>query len=281
MEDPKPILSVENLRVTLGTLFGGKAVPVLEGVSFELPRGKSLALLGRTGSGKSVLLRAMTRFFHGLPIRQVDGSVTFEGQNLLKASQGKLFQIRGTRISHVLQNAHALFNPQLTIRQHFELLLQFNRPAITDRIGHATQFLYRVGIVDPERMLEHRCYPDELDTATRQKIMIASALCGEPDILLADEPVTEFDSSSVALILDLFEKLKKERGMSILTATGRVRRAEQFGDQIAILEGGRIVETAPPKQIFDAGKHLAARAFGEGTLLAGAERQRLISHLYS
>ena len=275
------ILEISDLRLTLsGGGFAQKPRPVLDGVSLQLAEGESVSLLGRTSSGKSVLLRAVTRFFHDLPLRDVEGEILFEGENLLKAGENKLLGIRGTKIAYILQNAHQHFNPQLTIAQHFNLLLKHNRPDIEDRREHAVEYLYLAGVVDPEAVVAESVFPDELGTSARQKIMIASALACEPRILIADEPTAEFESGTVKHIVKLFETLKRERGLAILVATGRVRRAEQFGDRIGILEQGRLVESAAPRELFDSGEHPATRAFVDGTLLAGAERERLVAHYY-
>ena len=275
------LLEVSDLKLALNPgSFTTRSLPILNDLSFKLDRGASLAVLGRTGSGKSLLLRAITKFFLGISVREIRGKVVFEGDNLLKRTQWRLRELRGSQIAYLLQDAHSLFNPQLSIRQHFKLLMRFKNPDVADPLEHVIQYLYRVGIVDPEAILERGCFPEQLDTATRQKIMIASALVGEPKLLLADEPTSEFDSGTVAHILTLFDKLKHERGMSMIVTTGRVRRAEQFGDEIAILEDGTIVERGEPKELFEYGRHESTRAFIDGTLLAGHPRERLVSHYY-
>lgn len=275
------ILEISDLRLTLSSGgFGQKATPVLDGVSLQLAEGESVSLLGRTSSGKSVLLRAVTRYLRDLPLRDIEGEILFEGENLLSCNESKLLGIRGTKIAYILQNAHQHFNPQLTIAQHFDLLLRHNRPDIKKRRDHVMEYLYLAGVVDPESVATGVVFPDELSTAVRQKIMIASALACEPRVLIADEPTAEFDSGTVKHLVRLFETLKHERGLAVLVATGRVRRAEQFGDRIGILEQGRLVESAAPRELFDSGEHPATRAFVDGTLLAGADRERLVAHYY-
>tara|TARA_R110002096_G_scaffold316010_13_gene510408 strand:+ start:3352 stop:4209 length:858 start_codon:yes stop_codon:yes gene_type:complete len=275
------ILSVNDLRLELHPpSLSQPPRQILDGVTFDLARGSSLAILGRTASGKSLLLRAITRFFHELPVRSVEGEIWFEGKNLLRTSNQKLLNIRGARIAYILQNAHQNFNARLSIRQHFDILLRFNRPKIKDRAAHAIFYLYKVGILDPEALIEKRCFPVELDIETRQLVMIASALACEPRLLIMDEPAAEFDSNTVAHLVDMLEDLKLERGMSVLMGTGRVRRAEQFADLIAVLEKGELVEIATPRQLFESGREDATRAFVDGTLLAGHERERLVAHYY-
>lgn len=276
-----PILDVKSLKLTLHPSFlADRPKEILRSVSFRLERGRSLSILGQTASGKSLLLRCLSRFFYELPIREVDGEVLFEGKNLLRTSQSRLLSLRATRIAHVLQDAHSLFNPRLTIQQHFAMVLQLKRRKLKDPVEHTIQHLYRVGIVEPEALILGRIYPDELDTATRQKLMIASALVREPHLLIADEPTAEFDRGTVAHIVELFEQLKKESGLTLVVATGRVRRAEQFGDQIAVLDQGELVECSTPRELFAQAQHDATRSFVEGTLQAGSGRERLLAHRY-
>jgi ABC-type glutathione transport system ATPase component len=278
---PTPILEVNALKLTLNPSFlADRPKEVVRSVSFRLERGQSLAILGQTASGKSLLLRSLSRFFHELPIREVDGAVLFEGKNLLRTSQSRLLSLRGSRIAHILQDAHALFNPRITIRQHFDLILRIKQRKRTDPVEHTIRHLYRVGIVEPEALLQRRIYPEELDTATRQKLMIASALVCEPHLLIADEPTAEFDSGTVASFVELLEQLKKDNGLAVVVATGRVRRAEQFGDRIAVLDQGELVECSTPRELFNEGQHLATRSFAEGTLLAGSGRERLLAHRF-
>ena len=215
---PTTILEVNSLKLSLNPSFlADRPKEVLRSVSFKLERGKSLAILGQTASGKSLLLRSLSRFFHELPIREVDGAVLFEGKNLLRTSQSRLLSLRGSRIAHILQDAHALFNPRLTIRQHFDMILRVKQRKLDDPVEHTIRHLYRVGIVEPESLLLGRVYPEELDTSTRQKLMIASALVCEPHLLIADEPTAEFDSGAVARFVELLEQLKKESGLGTVS----------------------------------------------------------------
>lgn len=272
-----PILRIDELRLTLAPgRYSNRPREVLRGLSLEIPRGSSVALLGTSGSGKTLLCRAVTRFFHGLPVREVRGSVWFENRNLLATGQSRLFQIRGSRIGHLLQNAHEHFHPRLTIAQHFDLFLRQKRRKIADRTAHAMRYLYRVGMVDPDALLLDRVFPVELDVMTRQKIMIALVLACEPDLLVADEPTAEFDSHSVTRIVDALESLKRERGLSILFATGRLRRAEQFGDVVAVLDEGVIAECGSARDLFREPKQDITKAFLDGTIIAGKPKDRLL-----
>ena len=279
-ETSPPVLRIDDLRLTLSPArFPGPPNEVFRGLCLEIPRGVSVAVLGTTGSGKTLLCRAVTRLFHQLPVREIKGSVSFANQNLLETSQAKLSQIRGSRIGHVLQDAHEHFHPRLTISQHFHLLLHPKfRKQQSGWTEHAMHYLYRVGIVDPDELLQERVFPGELDVRLRQKIMIALALAREPELLVADEPTAEFDSHSVDRVASALEALKRERGLSVLFATGRVRRAEQFGDRIAILDQGVIAECAPPRDLFREGGKDITGAFLDGTAVAGKPKERLLAH---
>lgn len=277
--EEKPVLRIDHLRLTLAPgRYSSHPKEILRGVSLEIPRGTSLAVLGATASGKTLLCRAVTRFLEQLPVREISGSVWFDGRDLLEAGQSELFQIRGSRIGHLLQNAHEHFHPWLTIAQHFELLLRQKLGRVPDWRSHAARYLYRVGVVDPDEMLLERVFPEELNVMMRQRIMIALVLSSEPDLLVADEPVAEFDSSAVAQMAAAIESLKRERGLSVLFATGQVRRAEQFGDRVAVLDQGRIAESAPPRALFREGSLGITGAFVDGTLVAGKPKERLLAH---
>lgn len=276
------LLEVNNLKLSLNPSFlADRPKEILHDVTFNLDRGECLAILGETASGKSLLLRALTRFFHDLPIREVDGKVIFEGRNLLRTGQSRLLSLRGAHIAYVLQGAHQLFNPRLSVRQHFDMILRMKKRRLDKPLDHVIDYLYKVGIVEPESVLFDQLYPTELDTATRQKLALASALVCEPDILIADELTAEFDSGTVAQMIDLFEQLKKELGTAFIVGTGRIRRAEQFGDRIAILSDGKFVESSTPRELFQEGVHQTTRAFVDGTLRAGSDRERLVSHYYN
>lgn len=272
-------LRIEDLHLTLAPArLAEPPREVLRGLHLDLPRASTVAVLGTTASGKTLLCRAVTRFFHRVPVREVRGAVWFESRNLLETGQSKLSQIRGARIGHLLQNAHEHFHPRLTIARHFDLLLRQKQRRLPDRVSHAMHYLYRVGVVDPDELLLGRVYPEELDVSTRQKIMIALVLACEPSLLVADEPTAEFDSHSVARIAEALDALKRERGLSILFASGSVRRAQQFGDRIAVLDQGVIAECTTPRQLFREGGKEITGAFFEGTLVAGKPKDRLLAH---
>jgi ABC-type glutathione transport system ATPase component len=272
------LLEVHSLKLSLNPAFlTDRPKEILRSVSFTLERGQSLAILGQTAGGKSLLLRCLSRFLHGLPVREVAGEVLFEGKNLLRTSQSRLLSLRGSRIAHVLQDAHTLFNPRLTIQQHFATILRIKQRKLPNPLEHTMRHLYRVGILEPESLLLRRVYPEELDIATRQKIMIASALVCGPRLLVADEPTAEFDTGSTACFAALLEQLKKEEGLAVVVATGRLQRAEQFGDRIAILDQGNLVTCATPRDLFGPEGPEAARAFVQGSLRAGSKREWLLA----
>lgn len=278
MSADKIALRMEDLWLSLAPgPFSDAPREVLRGLTLAIPRGVSVAVLGSTGSGKSLLCRAATAFLHGVPVKELKGAVWFEGRNLLEAGQARLMKIRGAQIGHLLQNAHEHFHPRLTIAQHFDLLLRQKRPRLGGRTEHAMSYLYRAGIVDPDELLLGRVFPGELEVMTRQKIMIAMVLACEPDLLVADEPTAEFDSQSVARLAHGLERLKRERGLAILFATGWLRRAEQFGDKVAVLDQGVIAEIASPGNLSLSSENPQVQAFVAGDPVAGRPRERLLA----
>jgi len=273
----KPILRAEDLGVVLApTRFTERPREILRSISLQVAPGESLAILGGTGSGKSILCRALTRLVQDLPIRELRGAVWFENRNLLETGPSQLAQLRGNRIAHLLQNAGDQFHPHLTIAQHFKLLFQEKFGGRTDQADHAMDSLYQIGIVDPDELLRERVFPRELDAATRQRIMIALTLSCEPDVLIADEPVAELEGRSLARIGEVFERRKRERGLAVLVTTGRMPWAERLGDTIGVLDQGTIVESGSYQQLVYEAKHPSTRAFLEGTLHPGRSRERLV-----
>ncbi|MEO0444908.1 MAG: ATP-binding cassette domain-containing protein, partial [Verrucomicrobiota bacterium] len=197
-------------------------------------------------------------------------------RNLLLESQASLFRLRTKKVVHLLQNAGEHFHPRLTIAQHFGL----GRKGVggkAEETDHLMRYLYLVGVVDPDSFLFDEVYAAELDGMTRQKLMIASALAKEPAVLIADEPTTALDHVSAEQLVHALETLKNQHGLAVLLATGRVRRAEHFGDEVAVLADGTIVESGPPRILFERATEKATQEFAKGTLLSGQGRERLLA----
>ena len=235
------LLDVNNLRVCYGD------TAVVDDVSFFVRRGESVGLVGESGSGKSQTALALL----GLLPRDasLSGSIRFDGKEIVNNSQRQLDAIRATRISIVFQDPMQALNPYLRIGQQLrQILLQHNLARGTGADEKVIAMLTRVGLPDPER--QFRAYPHQLSGGMRQRVMIASALIAEPDLLVADEPTTALDVTVQAQILDLLEDLRDDTALLLIThdlgiVAGRCER-------LLVFEAGRLVESGPTGSVFAA-----------------------------
>ncbi|RXH23206.1 MULTISPECIES: ABC transporter ATP-binding protein [Bradyrhizobium] len=229
----------------LGVAFGG--VPVLRGVDLALGKGEALGLVGESGSGKSVTWLAAL----GLLPRhaQVSGSVRLEGREILGAPATELDHVRGGRIAMIFQDPASALNPVLTIRRQLCEALALHRDLQGNAVkAEARRLLDLVGIPDAGRRLE--AYPHEFSGGQVQRIMIAMALAGNPDLLIADEPTTALDATIQAQILDLLSTVRREFGMAMVLISHDLGVVAENCDRVAVMYAGRIVEEAPSNQLF-------------------------------
>ena len=216
-------------------------LPLVEEVSFALPRGRTLALVGESGCGKSLtLLAALGLLPRGLA---AGGSVRFEGAETLHAP-ATLAPLRGGRIAVIFQDPVASLNPVLTVGTTLGRVLARHR-GLRGRAAReaAAALLARVGIAAPERRLAD--YPHQLSGGTAQQVAIAAALAGRPALLLADEPTTALDVTTQAAILALLERLRAEEGLALLLVTHDLGVVARLADEVAVMYAGRVVEHAP------------------------------------
>ncbi|UWU88101.1 ABC transporter ATP-binding protein [Bradyrhizobium yuanmingense] len=237
----KPLVSIEDLRVA----FNG--VPVLRGVDIALQKGEAIGLVGESGSGKSVTWLAAL----GLLPRhaQVSGSVRLDGRQILGAPAAELDQVRGGRIAMIFQDPASALNPVLTIRRQLCEALALHRDLQGNAVkAEARRLLDLVGIPDAGRRLE--AYPHEFSGGQVQRIMIAMALAGNPDLLIADEPTTALDATIQAQILELLSTVRRELGMAMVLISHDLGVVAENCDRVAVMYAGRIVEQAPSNQLF-------------------------------
>jgi oligopeptide/dipeptide ABC transporter ATP-binding protein len=231
---------------------GGKLTAAVRGVSLEVRKGKTLVILGESGSGKSVMLRSIM----GLkpPGARITGSVRLNGEELLTKSPKEMAQIRGNRIAMIFQDALSALDPLYRIGdQIVETIVAHRNVAKAEARKLAVELLGKVGIPSPaERM---RAFPHELSGGMRQRAVIAMALACKPELLLADEPTTALDVTIQAQILRLFRSLQAELGMSIVLVTHDIGVAAEMADDIAVMYGGKIVEYGRARQILSAPAH--------------------------
>jgi peptide/nickel transport system ATP-binding protein len=252
MASAAPVLRVENLQTSFSTPRG--VVRAVDGVSLELHAESVLALLGESGSGKTMTGLSIMRLVPE-PGRVAGGHIWFGEKDLLSLSAESMRQLRGSGIAIVFQNPRDRLDPALTIEsQLVEVLLHHKvSPTRVAARARSLELLSEVQIYEPERIL--KSHPHELSGGLLQRVMIAMALSGSPDILIADEPTSSLDVTIQSEILDLLATLQRARGMSILFITHDIQVARQVADQVAIMYGGQIVEQGRADEVLDRPLH--------------------------
>lgn len=245
------ILSVRNLTVDLP--YGMERKYAVKDVSFDLPRGKILCVIGESGSGKSVTANTLMGL---LPpaIRVSSGQITFQGEDLLKANPKDLRKLRGRVVSMIFQDPLSALNPLMTIGdQVVEVMASHGEGSPKSRAARALELIEEVGLPDPQEMVHQ--YPFRLSGGQRQRVMIAMALALEPAILIADEPTTALDVTTQAQILKLIRDIQTRKGMSVMFITHDFGVVAEIADEVIVMEKGLIVEHASAEEIFNAPKH--------------------------
>ena len=246
-----PLLSIENLQVHFGTPDGVKRA--VDGVSFAIQWGGTLAIVGESGCGKSVTSMSILRLLPEPPAR-IAGAIKFEGRNLLDLPNSAMRKIRGNDISVIFQEPMTSLNPVLTVgRQIGETLRLHQGLGRREAEERAVEMLTLVGIPEPRRRV--REYPHQLSGGMRQRVMIAIALACSPKLLIADEPTTALDVTIQAHILDLMRDLKARVGAAIMLITHDLGVVAEVADRVVVMYAGRKVEEAPVRDLFRAPRH--------------------------
>ena len=236
------LLSVTDLHVTFTGDRG--RVPAIEGVSFDLAPGETLALVGESSSGKSVTALALMRLLGGPPNVTISGHARLGDTDLLALPESQMEAIRGRDIAMIFQEPMTSLNPVHRIgAQISEALLTHERISTSAAAARAVSLLEQVGI--PEPALRARAFPHQLSGGMRQRAMIAMALACRPKILIADEPTTALDVTIQAQILALIRSLQDETGMSVLFITHNLGVVAEIADRVLVMYAGQIVEAAP------------------------------------
>jgi oligopeptide transport system ATP-binding protein len=247
----EPLLQVDDLTVSFRTDRG--RLRAVDSVCFELERGETLAIVGESGSGKSVTALSMLRLLADTGSVE-RGRVVFEGQDLLGLDRAGIRSIRGNRISMIFQEPMSSLNPALTIGKQVAEPLRVHRGmAWDDALRAAGELLSRVSIPDGPRRLDD--YPHQFSGGMRQRVMIAMALACEPRLIIADEPTTALDVTVQAQILALLKDLTRETGSSLILITHDLGVVARYADRVAVMYGGRIVETASALDLYARPQH--------------------------
>ena len=271
-----PLLVVDDLKTHFFTRDG--IVRAVDGVSFSVAAGETLAVVGESGCGKSVTSLSILRLIASPPGRIVAGRLLFEGRDLLGLTEEQMREVRGNAISMIFQEPMTSLNPALTVgRQIAESLTVHRGLSPREAMGKAVDMLRKVRMPEPERRV--RQYPHELSGGMRQRVMIAMALACGPRLLIADEPTTALDVTIQAQILELMRELAKETGAAIILITHDLGVVAEMAQRVVVMYAGRKVEEAPVAELFARPRHPYTRGLlgcmphlGDSVRANGAKR---------
>ena len=265
------LLEIKNLVIHFETETG--TIEAVKGINLTLTAGETLAIVGQSGSGKSVTGLALTRLLPEPPARYVSGEILLDGQDVLRMKPSELRSIRGNRIAYVFQEPSTSLNPVFTIRSQIAEAIRLHRPEVKDVDSEIVKYLDMVGIVNPAQRMHD--YPHQLSGGMQQRAMIAMALSCQPDLLVADEPTTALDVTIQAQIIDQMKELKQRLDMSIILITHNFGIISGIANRVAVMFRGRIVEEGPTEQVLRNPQHPYTRALIDCIPQLGQKRNRL------
>ena len=247
----KNLIQIKNLTTSVG--LADNKVNIVNNVSFDIKRGETFVLLGESGSGKSITALSIMRLLPAA-VKISSGKVILGSKDLFELPENRMRKVRGANIGMIFQEPQTSLNPVLTAGQQIsETLRQHENLSKNECITRSIELLTAVGIPEPTRRINE--YPHQFSGGMKQRIMIAIALAGKPDLLIADEATTALDVTIQAQVLDLLKKLQSETGMSILFITHDLGVASKMADHIAVMKDGEIVETKSKKDLFRKPEH--------------------------
>ena len=246
------VFEFKNLQTWFYTDDG--VVKAVNGVSFDIPEGKTVCVVGESGCGKSVTALSMMHLVQTPPGRIVGGEILMDGRDLLKLSDREMQQVNGKQISMIFQEPMTSLNPVFTVGdQIMENLMTHSNVSRQEARKQAIEMIRLVNIPRAEEIVD--CYPHELSGGMRQRVMIAMALVCKPRLLIADEPTTALDVTIQAQILDLMRRLKSELGMSIMLITHDLGVVAEMADYVVVMYAGKIVEKGSVEDVFEHPTH--------------------------
>jgi oligopeptide/dipeptide ABC transporter ATP-binding protein len=258
----EPLLAVRALSLDFQS--DGRKAHVLREVSIEVPERRHVALVGESGCGKSVTMRAIMGLLSTPPARVTGGEILFDGVDLLTLSPRRREALRGTAMSMVFQDPTSSLNPVFTIGDQMGAILKYadrrlgRSRSASERKARIAEVLGQVRMADPERI--RRAYPIMLSGGMRQRVLIAMALLSEPRLLIADEPGTALDVTTQAQILRLLEELVEARGLALLMITHNLGVVRESADHVFVMYAGSVVEQGPTRAVFAKPRHPYTRA---------------------
>lgn len=244
------LLSIRDLVVEYTS--DEQIIHAVNGVSFDLERGKTLGLVGETGAGKTTIAKAIMRILPSLQSKIVSGKIWFEGNNIMEMDSAELRNIRGAKISMVFQDPMTSLNPTMRISEQIMDVIEYHRKlGKKETEKEALKMLEMVGITADR----FHAYPHQISGGMKQRVIIAIALACDPDLLLADEPTTALDVTIQAQVLDLIQELKVKKNTSMLLITHDLGIVAEACDHVAVMYAGEIIEYGSIEEIFDHAAH--------------------------
>jgi ABC-type dipeptide/oligopeptide/nickel transport system ATPase component len=268
-----PLLDIRNLAIHFHT--EGGVVEAVKGISLTLEKGETLAIIGESGSGKSVTGLALTRLLPEPPAKFASGEIFFDGKDVLKMKADELRRLRGGRIAYVFQEPGTSLNPVFTIRNQIAEAIALHRPEVKDMDAEIIKHLDLVGITDPAKRLHD--YPHQLSGGMQQRVMIAMALSCRPDLLVADEPTTALDVTIQAQIMDQFREMRSKLDMAVILITHNFGIISNFADKVAVMFRGKIVEAGATADVLRDPRHAYTKALIQCIPKLGSKQKRLVT----
>ena len=246
------IVDVHNLSIEFKV--DGRWVPAVNNISFNVEKGEILALVGESGCGKSVTCMSLARLLPEPPARYVSGEILLHDQSVLTLKNRALREIRRHNIGYIFQEPSASLNPVFKVGDQIAEAVLLRKDASSSNVrAEVIELLQQVGISDSEKRINS--YPHQLSGGMQQRIMIAMALAGKPDVLVADEPTTALDVTIQAQILDLLSEIRQKRNMSIILVTHNLGIVADMADRVVVMYAGHTVESAETEELMKNPKH--------------------------
>ena len=250
--DEKNLLEIKNLHVDFST-YGGK-IKAVRGVDLRIGQGECIAVVGESGCGKTVTAKSILRLLPQPQAHITRGEIIFDDVDLLKLSEKEIQKIRGNRIGMIFQDPMTSLNPTMTVgRQISEVMIKHQKISKKEAREKTVEFLRLVGIANPER--RYKEYPDSLSGGLRQRVVIAIAMCLNPQLILADEPTTALDVTIQAQILDLMRELQKKFNTAVMLITHDLGVVANMAHRVLVFYAGQIIEEGLSDEIFYTPRH--------------------------
>lgn len=271
--DREPLLEIRDLRTHFRTDAG--IARAVDGIDLVIPKGKTVAVVGESGCGKTVTALSILQLVARPPGEFVSGQILFHGVDLLKLPPAELRALRGNKIAMIFQEPGTSLNPVYTVASQIGEAISLHRPHLSSTAirEEALRCLKAVQVNDPERRMNQ--YPHELSGGMKQRVMIAMALSCQPELLIADEPTTAVDVTIQARILELLSQMQRERGMSILLITHDLGVVAELADEVVVMYAGQVIERASVEELFANPRHPYTRGLFASVARIDRKQKRL------